>query len=235
VFFSFVCDDFGVSLWVIMWENIFLIIQSFTVLLFFIQLVLSIKVSRLPYCPINMKYFYWYPAVGISIGIFIYSGRFHFLPRNLATILNTISICFHFLFLSLIIYKELIIKWFLKYLFFLFCLVLILLIIADLKNSTGESFAFSNGCLFIFCIYYFYELFKSDPIVDLNNRPTFFICAGIFVGAGLIVPFSLMHRYLVLLNIPRDTIYFYGMLSNFGYFIMNMFFIKALLCINKNK
>jgi hypothetical protein len=40
---------------------------------------------------------------------------------------------------------------------------------------------YSLGCLLIviFCIYYFYELFRNPKSVKLNNSPEFWICSGL--------------------------------------------------------
>ena len=111
---------------------------------------------------------------------------------------------------------------------------MILFIIFDIKRSSVYSFAFANSCLFIFCVFYFYLLLKEKPALDLRNNPVFIILCGIFIGVGISIPFTLAYKYLVELNVPRDTLFLYNLLSGLGYLIMNLSFLKALLCINKN-
>jgi hypothetical protein len=236
VFFSFVCDDLGVSLWVIMGVTIFLVIEFITFLVFILELIIGIKASTMENCPSSFKYFYFYPIVGIIIGIVVYCARFHFVSEKVGSNTNVVSSFFHFYFLSCFIYRETGKKIFLKYLIIVLSFILVLFIISNIKQiRSSHALAFGNVCLFTFCIYYFLLLLNKNPVSNLRNSPTFIICCGIFLGVGLTIPFAVIRKYLDILNFPRDTIYFYGALSGLGYLVMNLFFLKALLCLKQNK
>ncbi len=186
-------------------------------------------------CPSSMKSFYWYPIVGIGVGIFIYLARFHIIPKYIGVNTNIISLNFHFAFLSTFIYRETGKKLFIKYASIVIFLFLVITIWQYPKKNTINPFAFTNGSLFILCIYYFYYLFKTSITLNLTKNPIFITCCGLLIGTGIIIPFGLMHKYMLAIDISIDTVYLYGSLTALGYSIMNLFFLKALLCITQNK
>jgi hypothetical protein len=234
VFFSFVYDDLGVSLWVIMGEKIYIITAAITLLVGILQLIIAIKVARMYNCPSSLTYFYLYPLVGTIINIVICCNFLNFIPHKVSLTINILSLLFHYSFLSNFIYRETGKQIVIKYLSISIFFLLILFIILDIKILSAYSFAFTNSCLFIFCIYYFYLLLKEKPALNLANNPAFIICCGIFIGVGISIPFTLAYKYLVELNVPRDTRYVYNTFAGLGYILMNLSFIKALLCIKPN-
>jgi hypothetical protein len=236
VFFSFVCDDLAVSLWVIMGKNITVIIQWVGCLVYFIELIIASRVSKSIDAPSIMRKFYWYPIVGVIITIFFALKNLNFIPNRVSFTLNLISLIFHYSFLSFFIFNETNKNNKFKVIIFLCSFILIVLIALDIINSYTTSFAFANGCLFLFSLYYFRKILIGKVTVVLNNNPVFYICCGIFIGAGIIVPSSLMIKYLYLLNVSNDYIHLFAAVWGLGYIIMNLIFIKALLlCLKPNK
>jgi hypothetical protein len=114
-------------------------------------------------------------------------------------------------------------------------IVLIFLIVLDLTTKYITSFAFANAALFCFSLYYFFSMLVNHEKTKLNSNPFFYVCCGIFIGSGIIVPTSLMIKYMYLLKTPKDLIYLVTGLSGVGNIIMNSFFIKALLCSKQSK
>lgn len=83
--------------------------------------------------------------------------------------------------------------------------------------STLESFI-----LVVPAVYYFYEIAKRPPILQLNKEPSFWISTGVLFFVIIITPFT-----LILPLIPfeiRQTLDF------LGYLIIISLFIKAITC-----
>ncbi len=219
----------------IMGEKIYNIVQAITLFVALLQLIIGIKVTRMHNCSTNFTYFYLYPLIGTIINIMLCSATFHFITGKVALTANIVSLFFHYSFLSNFIYRETGKKILVKYLSISIFFLLIPIVILDIKRLSAYSFALANSYLFIFCIYYFYLLLKNSPVLDLKKNPAFIICCGIFIGVGITIPFTVVCKYLVELNIPRNTFYLYNAFTALGYLTMNLFFIKALLCIKPNK
>ncbi len=130
--------------------KIYLVVESLTFLIFIWGLLIGIKLSRMKTCPPSIIYFYVYPIVGVIIGIVVYFTRFHLVSKEIGFTTNTLSLFFHFYFLSNFLYKEtgkiLFIKYFILSLLFL----LAFFIVSDIRSKSAYSFAFANGWLFIF-------------------------------------------------------------------------------------
>lgn len=176
-----------------------------------------------------MRKFFWYPLIGTIILSFFALKNLHIIPYQMVFIVNTVSLLFHFSFLSYFIFSITGKKYSLK-LFSIGCFILtIILIISDIIYVYTTSFAFANSCLFLFALYYFREILIGTPNIVLKNNPLFYVCCGIFVGSGLVVAVSLMAKYLLALKVSKDNLYLLSAIGMFGYIILNLFFIKALL------
>ena len=180
-----------------------------------------------------MRGFYWYPAIALAMAILhIIEKYFHLTHKELYRITNLISLLFHFIFLTSFIFrfystkKE---KGYFKVLFWLFIMILIIFIIIDIIYHSVIAFGIANTGLFIFCIYYYYQLFRNPPTLNLLREPSFWIITGILFGMSTTIPIFFMGGYLYH-NLPRSIFYSIATIAPFGYGIMHLFFIKAFLC-----
>jgi hypothetical protein len=220
----------------IMGKELNIIFQWLGGVIYLIELIIALNVPKNKNIPAIIRKFYWYPLVGLIIGFLIAIKNLNILPIRIAFIANTISLLFHYSFLSLFIYSTTGKKNIFKIMILVAFFGTIWLIISDIVNGYITSFAFANASLFFFSCYYFYKLFQWNTNVYLSTDPIFYVSCGIFIGSGFIVPASLMIKYLFILKIPKDSINAIAVLTNIGYTIMNLIFIKALLiCTKQNK
>ena len=218
-----------------MGKTISIIGQSLVGLIYIIELIIAIRVAKHKNLPNLARKFYWYPLIGTIVWLVITLKNLHILSNQIAFSVNTISLLFHYSFLSFFIFsisgKKKIFKLIILCCFFF----TILLIISDLITEYLTSFAFANSCLFFFSAYYFYLLFKGAYLQTLSKNFTFYTACGIFIGSGLMVPSALMIKYLYLVGAAKPTLFLMSAIGTFGYLIMNIIFIKALLCLKPNK
>ncbi len=218
-----------------MGKTIYDIVELSTIFTVFFVLAFSVKARQKISCPKCLITFYWYPIIGSIIGILILLNQFHVIQRPISFIANKVSLIFHFTFLGYFFYKIAQRKIINIILIIFIDFVLLILLFSNLTGKSISLFAIANGCLFLFCLKYFYEIFSNTIILNLHKSPIFIICCGIFIGTGIILPFTIVHKYLVLLQIPIDTMFLYGSLFAIGYLIMNLFFLKAMIIISKSQ
>ncbi len=89
------------------------------------------------------------------------------------------------------------------------------------------------GAYSFFRFFIFFSIYKGDINGSLLKNPIFYVCSGVLIGTGIIVPAAIMMKYLGLLKLEFDLRKLIASISLFGYLIMNLLFIKALLCCNK--
>ncbi len=219
----------------IMGKNIQIILQSIIGLIYLVELIIAAKAVKNIHAPDLAKFFYWYPLVGLAVALLMALKNLHFITSQVSFTLNIISLLFHFSFLSFFIFSVTGKKSNFKIIIFCCSLILIVLLVMDIIDSYLTSFAFANGCLFLFSLYYFRGLLIGTLRITLKNNFIFYICCGIFIGTGLIVPSSLMIKYLYVLKVPNNTIFLFASFGGIGYILMNLIFIKALLCLKQNK
>jgi tellurite resistance protein TehA-like permease len=103
------------------------------------------------------------------------------------------------------------------------------------KMKTFHTVTYSLGCLLIvlFCIYYFFELFRLPKSVKLKHNPAFWICTGLlffyccgFPLYGLINYWSDISK-LILKNFDK-------IITILNIFLYTLFTI-AFLCIRTRK
>ena len=177
--------------------------------------------------------FYLYPLVGALISILFWSKYFGFFPGEIFRIVNRLSILYHFSFLSFFIYKEVGRSKKFKFFAILFFIIIIPFLYNDIYKMTLISFSMANTFLFVLCSYYFYNLFSTPPILNLLKEPSFWICCGILLGCGLLIPFNAFNRQFLNLIVNKDIFYLLGVLSGLGYVVMYSFFIKSWLCMRR--
>jgi hypothetical protein len=229
VFFSFVFDDLSVSLWVIMGEKVYFVTQAVVFSLYLFTLYISLRMYKVKYLPEYMKYFYLYPLVGSLIMLMIVINTYKPIPHNIAHDINALSVLFHFIFLSRFIYLACAKKKLIIILCLFFFVIIIFFVIYDLINNSYYSISFSNASLFVLCIFYFYYLFISSPVIYLLKEPTFWVCCGIFLGSGILIPAPALMKYI---TIHFDELKYFNVVFGYlGFAIMYLFFIKAILCL----
>jgi hypothetical protein len=199
-------------------------------LIFITQLFFAMRLRKnVSVLPI-MKHFYWYPIVGTIVTSVLVLQHLNIFSIRFAFCFNAVSLLFHYLFLSYFIFNATGKNKYFRMLIWLFFLLIPDLIINDILSKYIDSNAFSNACLFFYSLFYFYLLYKGDTKIQLLNNPIFYVCCGILIGTGLIVPAAIMVKVLVILNINFDVIKLITSVSGIGYVILNLFFIKAILC-----
>lgn len=130
--------------------------------------------------PYYLKYFSIFLLVTLVIEC--YSFYLWYLGKTNVKLYNfftAFEFCFYLFFLRLIIgnagVKTIIRYTLLVYLF------ITLINILFFQTSVFHSITYSIGCLLIviFCIYYFFELFRRSTSVNLIGEPAFWICSGL--------------------------------------------------------
>lgn len=97
------------------------------------------------------------------------------------------------------------------------------------------AYYFVNLNLFLFCIFYFYNILKSDDHIFTFNLPEFWIISGILLGMTLAIPTFSFVFISDSLHIVDQTLQnkIYS-IAPIGYLIMYLFFSKGFLCIYRN-
>jgi hypothetical protein len=221
-------------------KSIYYILYCSQLVVMVIALIFSLKIKKLKETPQYMKNFYWYPAIGVAVGIPHFLATFFYLSVPFTMVLTNLSLVFHFSFLSLFIshvLKNSRIKIALKNSFYMcVALIFLFLIKQDLFEIGNRAFTISCLVLVLFCVVYYYELFKLPPILDLKKTPSFWIVTGIFFGMCLQAPINAVIFYLQD-NIAISDFAIFVNIIILSYLIMYSFFIKAMIiCIpHQNK
>lgn len=209
------------------------IVLDLQILVGLISFIFSLSLIKRKNIPYYMKGFYWYPTVGLIVGIpnFI---NCHFIDDfSFAVQLNNYSLLFHFYFLSSFIIRITPQKSDLKYLNIFSYLILVILVIvlfsSNLNKHVYQAFSISSLGLTIFCIIYYFQLFNNIPTVNLKYEPSFWVITGIFFCMSVIVPTTSMIDYLRN-RISQDLLLMIYHIGGFSYAVMHLFFIKAILC-----
>jgi len=116
----------------------------------------------------------------------------------------------------------------------IFSLVVYLLIslinINLIQKDTFHSVTYSLGCLLIviFCIYYFFELFRSPIAVKLTGEPPFWICSGLLFYYCCSLP--LYGGINFLYQLPKFLLYNMQNIVNVMNILLYSLFTIAFLC-----
>lgn len=211
-----------------------LIIFNIECLIILISFLISLKLIRNKSIPDYMRGFYWYPTIALIIIIPGYIAENYFKSYiEYSSILNNISLIFHYTFLSIFIikvmpsYKDDIL---LKFVFGLFLLLLVFHLTQTNTNKQNTiAFVTANFGLTIFCLIYYYRLFNNLPVLNLLEEPSFWIITGVFFCMGVHIPLLIAWDYLHG-KIPLHISRIHNAINIFCYIIMHLFFIKAILC-----
>ena len=181
-----------------------------------------------------MRGFYWYPTIGLVItlpGFFIENYFRNF--KMYYSILNNVSLIFHYSFLSMFIIRVMPnrkVDNFLKIVFYIFLSILLFLLYKErIDKQNTFAFATANLGLTIFCVIYYYRLFNNLPVFNLKKEPSFWIITGIFFCMGSNIPLITVSNYLYQ-NISITNSRVVNSIAIFCYIIMHLFFIKAFIC-----
>ena len=181
-----------------------------------------------------MRGFFWYPTIGMALVIPNVLVIFFLKDfRYIASVINNISLIFHYTFLSIFIYKvipsskkDIIFKVFFA---IFFCLIILCLAIKNIDKNNGLAFAIANFALVCFCLKYYSELFNNIPTFNLLREPSFWILSGIFFSMSLHIPVLMAKAYFPV-NFLNEKFPILYNITLFCYGIMHLFFIKAYLC-----
>jgi hypothetical protein len=229
VFFSFVYDDLGVSLWVIMGKNIYQIFQFLMFVLYFTTFIVAFWLPKKRETPDYLKNFYYFPLVGSIVTFIIFLSAYKLIPYIFSHHVNTISIFFHYFFLGRFIYIVCDKVKPVKMTAIVFFIITTFFIVYDFIHLSFIALSVSNASLLVLCLFYFYGLFISKPKLKLTKEPSFWICSGIFFGSGFIIPSTILMKHFAFYF--SDLKYFLAMFSCLGFAMMYIFFIKAFLCL----
>jgi len=196
--------------------------------------VFSLKLIGNASIPKYMEKFYWYSFIATFSSSFNYIQKYGYIfSKNVSVVLQSSLLLFHFIFLSLFIYRVLPTKIDskeIKILFFLLLLIIIYCVFTnDLTIPAYKAYSFTNFGLVLFCCFYYLQLFESMPTINLLKEPSFWIISGVFFCMCATIPLTSLRGYLYH-NIPYNLYLSMGGIGFFAYGVMHLFFIKAYLC-----
>jgi len=84
-------------------------------------------------------------------------------------------------------------------------------------------------CRTIFCIFFFYKLFKNMFYQNILKEPAFWIVSGLFLHSTLSFPFFGLNSY-IRSQFSLSVSFSLSAISNMFIIIMHLFFLKAYLC-----
>jgi hypothetical protein len=212
---------------------IFYILSGFTTLIYIASLIISFTSSRKVKTPPYMRNFYFYSLVAVIIALLFWLDVIDVISNSCYNNINKISLLFHFGFLTIFTYKA--IKQNAKQnigrkLFYFLSIIVVGSIILDFIIKTHYSYAITNMCLIIVCLYYYNRLFKNIPILNLGRDSSFWVITGIFFGMSLNIPINIFNEFLFH-RIPKTSYLLLISISFIGYGLMHLFFIKSFLCL----
>lgn len=211
--------------YIVVWVGTFVILISF---------LLSIMLRRKNKKPDYMKNFFLYPLIGLLVSantifsrfLLIYSIKLNFLIQILLCLFDLI---FWFLFFSNFFKTRKDITKIRLLFFFTIAIEIVLFQFSELNKSNLHTISIINICKTIFCIFFYYKLFKDVPTQNIKLEPSFWIITGLFFYSCLSIPLYALNEYVIskFSSIISSTIL---AISNIFVIIMHFFFIKAYLC-----
>jgi hypothetical protein len=181
-----------------------------------------------------MKGFYWYTLIAVFLsGITIFNLQKDVEFRKIGLMINKSSFLFHYSFLSIFIYRALNhdgLKKKVLCLFFIFLSIILYLLITTIFHFGSFLInSVTNFILVVFCLFYYYDLFRESPVLNLFKEPSFWIVSGLFLCLTATVPLYVI-RGLVNTDDVLELNLIIGAITSFFYGIMYIFFIKAYIC-----
>lgn len=160
------------------------------------------------------------------LGVYLVNkGKETFLLYNFFT---GFEFCFYLFILSYIVKKAKAGRIILYTLFSYFFVTLINILF--IQTNGFHSITYSLGCLLIvvFCIYYFYELFRRSTSITLTKEPAFWICSALLFY--YCCSFPLFGAANLLYNLPRILLYNMQNIVNVMNILLYSLFTIAFLC-----
>lgn len=199
------------------------------ILISFITALLIPK-NNIPY----MKGFFFCPLIALLVSInticgslfSMYSINLFFIIQNFMSLLDLLFWCTFFL----IIFKNKKDADKIKILLAITLLVAVYLyFFSKVNNQNLHLIALAAICKTIFCIFFFYKLFKNLFYQNLLKEPSFWIVTGLIFYSCLSLPFYGLNSYFKFQfsSIIASNIF---SISNMLLIIMHLFFIKAYIC-----
>lgn len=181
-----------------------------------------------------MKWFFLCPLIALLASINSICGRFFslyqtdsFFTVQIFLFLTDFIFWFSF-FLQIINEKKDRIQLKILLLTILF-LALYLLFFSKVDKRNMHIVALTAICKTVFCIFFFYKVFKNVLYENILKEPAFWIITGLFFCSTLSLPFYALYSYIKAQFSPLITSTFFSF-TNILIIIMHLFFIKAYLC-----
>ena len=181
-----------------------------------------------------MKWFFLCPLIALLASINSICGRFFFLYRTdtfftIQIFLFLADFFFWFsFFLQIINHKKDRAQLTILLLINL-CIAFYLLFFSNVDTKNMHIVALTAICKTVFCIFFFYKLFKNLFYQNILKEPAFWIVTGLIFCSTLSLPIYALYSYIKSHFSPLVTSNFFS-LSNILIIIMHLFFIKAYLC-----
>jgi len=198
-----------------------------------ISFILALAINQRLKIRAYMRNFFLFPLIGLLLSTNTILSRFFFTYGDevfypIQSLLDLLSLCFwaHF-FLNVFVNKNDLVK--IRILFVSTVVTAIgLYIFSNHKQSNLHLLSVMNICNTIFCIFFYYRLFKRVPNQDIRFEPCFWVIAGLFFYSSLSLPFYSLNDY-IRVTFPAIAMYILA-ISNMMIIIMYFFFIKACIC-----
>ena len=114
------------------------------------------------------------------------------------------------------------------YISYLVACVIMWVPLGHFKDFSGSLIGFNYFCIAIPCVFYFYDLLRSELETDLKKDPVFYVVCGIFCFYAVAVPFGI--TYKILYDATPWVMGFLITTSAVFDLVMKIFIIKAFLC-----
>jgi hypothetical protein len=202
-------------------------------------IILCFLVSLSVYFKLDHSYLYlklFPPFLLATILVEIWALYLGSMGKNNLTLYNFFTVfefCFYLWIINLIINQKKMKRTIrVSIIFYVFAATTNILFIQKLKTFHTITYAF--GCLLIvlFCIYYFFELFRLPKSVKLKNTPAFWICSGLlfFYCCGFPL-YGFVNYWSGIKIIAKNFDKIFAILNIFLYSL----FTIAFLCIRTRK
>ncbi len=217
--------------------NFHLIVIAVGTTIIFLSFFFAFAVRGNHTIPAYLNLFYYYPLLILfesvnsilCIYFHLYSG---FTENSIEKLLFLFDFIFWALFfLAVFKSKNPVFK---KVIYSNFIIFLLIMLVSSFTfRSPYESLGFSNMGKSIFCLLYVYDLFTSEPNINLKKDPVFWIVCGLFFYAASTIPIYLSLSYLY--QHYQAVVGFLFPITNITIIIMHLLFIKGFLCIKQQR
>ncbi len=183
---------------------------------------------------VYMKWFFLYPLVALLVSInsicgsllLLYPVTLFFTIQSTMVLLD-LFFWYYFFYMILNNKKD---RNKLKILLFITLFIAFyLLLFNNVDKRNLHIAALSAICKTVFCIFFFYKIFKNLYYKDILKEPAFWIVTGLIFCSCLSLPFYGLHSYIKSQFSPLIASNIFSV-SNILIIIMHLFFFKAYLC-----